>query len=396
MKLKKKLRKITAFCILVCVLSGTAACSSKQDDSQENTQAPTANPDSKEDPGKAGDDPLPWDIEPLASPVTLRIGYHTASTMHTPTYIAEEKGWLKQLNIEVETIPFPNGPALMEASSSWDCAITGFGGVINGVLKHDLTVLAPATRDDGSSAFFVRQDSPIAQAGNGNNPDFPEVYGDADSWRGIEVFTAMGTTNHYTLAKTLEVFGLNLSDVTVTNMDVTSSNTAFKAGQGEVAGIWGPLIYSSDKQDYIMASKASWVKTGLVTNYVATPVGMETKREAIAKWMELNIKIGEWCNENPEEAAEYMTELGDLDGIISDVSDNVQLIQDNPYFTLEECYQAARSKTEDGAMLIYEAQYYNPMKFFVEQGNYTEEDLEKILGGNFKNELISEIYAKTK
>lgn len=396
MKRKMKLKKLAAFSILICILAGTAACSSEKTAPKENGPETPKTTEAASQLEKESPDGLPWDIEPLASPVTLRIGYHTASTMHTPTYIAEEKGWLKQLNIEVETIPFPNGPALMEASSSWDCAITGFGGVINGVLKHDLTVLAPATRDDGSSAFFVRQDSPVALAGKGNNPDFPEVYGDADSWKGIEVFTAMGTTNHYTLARTLEIFGLSLSDVTVTNMDVTSSNTAFKAGQGEVAGIWGPLIYSQDKQDYIMASKASWVKTGLVTDYVATPVGMETKQEAIAKWMELNIKIGEWCNENPQDAAEYMTELGDLDGIVSEVSDNIQLIKDNPYFTMEECYQASTEKTEDGRMLIYEAQYYDPMKFFVEQGNYTEEDLEKILGGNFKNQLISEIYSRTK
>lgn len=380
-----KLKRVTALLMMISMIAGVTACSAKKEPPVSETAGMESAAD---DDGEA----LLWDIEPLDSPVTLRIGYHTASTMHTPTYIAEQKGWLKELNIEVETIPFPNGPALMEASASWDCAVTGFGGVINGVLQHDLTVLAPATRDDGSSAFFVRKDSPIAQAGKGNNPDFPEVYGDADSWKGVEVFTAMGTTNHFTLAKTLEIFGLKLSDVTVTNMDVTSSNTAFKAGQGEVAGIWGPLIYSEDKKDYVMASKAAWVKTGLVTNYVATPVGLKEKREAIAKWVELNTLVGEWCNEHVEEAAEYMTELGEIDGINSEVSDNVQLIKDNPYFTLEECYQASTEKTEDGRMYIYEAQYYNPMEFFVEQGNYTESDLEKMLGGNFKNEMITEIY----
>ncbi len=387
-----KIKKRTIACMFLLTGIILTACGSETSSSEE---AETAVQTGGEEGTPAGEE-LPWDIEPLETPVTLRIGYHTASTMHTPTYIAEEKGWLEQLNIQVETIPFANGPALMEASSSWDCAVTGFGGIINGVLQHDIYVLAPATRDDGSSAFFVRQDSPIALAGSGHNPDFPEVYGDAESWAGSEVFTAMGTTNHYTLAKTLEIFGLQLDDVTVVNMDVTSSNTAFKAGQGEVAGIWGPLIYSEDKADYIMASKAAWVDTGLVTDYVASQEGMNEKREAISKWMELNIKIGEWCNENKEEAAKYMTELGEIDGIESNVSDNIQLIEDNPYFTLEECYQAATENTAEGDMLVYVAQNYNPMKFFAEQGNYTEEDLQKLLSGNFDNALISEIYNRAK
>lgn len=389
-----KTSKRITICMSICTLIGIAvsACSSGQDTTEQTTVGTQV----QEEEEKVAGEELPWDIEPLETPVTLRIGYHTASTMHTPTYIAEEKGWLEQLNIQIETIPFANGPALMEASSSWDCAVTGFGGIINGVLQHDIFVLAPATRDDGSSAFFVRQDSPIAMAGKGHNPEFPEVYGDAESWAGSEVFTAMGTTNHYTLAKTLEIFGLQLDDVTVVNMDVTSSNTAFKAGQGEVAGIWGPLIYSEDKSDYVMASKAAWVDTGLVTDYVASQEGMTEKREAIAKWMELNIKIGEWCNENKEEAAEYMTELGEIDGIESDVADNIQLIEDNPYFTLEECYQGATENTEEGDMLIYIAQNYNPMAFFVEQGNYTEEDLQKLLEGNFDNTLITEVYNNSK
>ena len=80
------------------------------------------------------------------------------------------------------------------------------------------------------------------------------------------------------------------------------------------------------------------------------------------KRQELNTLVGEWCNEHVEEAAEYMTELGEIDGINSEVLDNVQLIKDNPYFTLEECYQASTEKTEDGRMYIYEAQYYNPME----------------------------------
>ena len=92
-----KLKRVTALLMMISMIAGVTACSAKKEPPVSETAGMESAAD---DDGEA----LLWDIEPLDSPVTLRIGYHTASTMHTPTYIAEQKGWLKDLNIEVETI----------------------------------------------------------------------------------------------------------------------------------------------------------------------------------------------------------------------------------------------------------------------------------------------------
>ena len=120
-----KTSKRITICMSICTLIGIAvsACSS----GQGTTEQTTVGTQVQEEEEKVAGEELPWDIEPLETPVTLRIGYHTASTMHTPTYIAEEKGWLEQLNIQIETIPFANGPDRAQISAK--TVIIGAGNI---------------------------------------------------------------------------------------------------------------------------------------------------------------------------------------------------------------------------------------------------------------------------
>lgn len=338
---------------------------------------------------------MPWEIEPLKEKITLKVGNMASTSPHLPTYIAQQKGWLDAVGIEVESVLFNSGPAMMEACSAgaWDCGSTGIGGVITGVLGHDVKVLAPAARDEGGhQAFFARKDSDIVTSGQGHGT-CADVYGTADAWRGKEIFCAKGTTNHFTLYKTLESLGLTLDDVNVVNMEVSSANTAFKAGQGDVVGVWGPLVYSEDKKDLVMVSSDAWVKTGIVTNYVANPKAWEEKSEAIIKWLEVCIMAGEWIQENQEEAATYMTQMYEEDGYPSTDEENLKILQNNPFCSLEYDKDIV-TMNEEGTMSKMAQQTYDAMSVFVKMGNYTEEQLNELTkGDNFLSEPVEDILA---
>lgn len=336
---------------------------------------------------------MPWEIEPLKEKVTLKVGNMASTSPHLPTYIAQQKGWLDEVGIEVESVLFNSGPAMMEACSAgaWECGSTGIGGVITGVLGHDVKILAPAARDEGGhQAFFARKDSDIVTSGQGHGT-CPEVYGTAEAWKGKEIFCAKGTTNHFTLYKTLESLGLTLDDVNVVNMEVSSANTAFKAGQGDVVGVWGPLVYSEDKKDLVMVSSDAWVKTGIVTNYVANPQAWEEKSEAITKWLEVCIMTGEWIQENMEEAAAYMTQMYEEDGYPSTDEENLKILQNNPFCSLEYDKDIV-TMNEENTMSKMEQQTYDAMSVFVKMGNYTNEQLDELIkGDNFLAEPIENI-----
>ncbi len=368
-----------------------------QQEKKEETGAGKADTGETEASAQAESD-MPWKITPLAEPVKLKVGNMASTSPHLPTYIAQQKGWLDAVGLEVESVLFNSGPAMMEACSAgaWDCGSTGIGGVITGVLGHDVQVLAPAARDEGGhQAFFARKDSPIVQDGQGHGT-CPEVYGTAESWKGKEIFCAKGTTNHFTLYKTLESLGMTLDDVNVVNMEVSSANTAFKAGQGDVVGVWGPLVYSEDKADLVMVSSDAWVKTGIVTNYVANPKAWEEKEEAITKWLEVCIMTGEWIQEHQEEAAVYMTQMYEEDGYPSTDEENLKILQNNPFCSLE--YDAdIVTMNSDNTMIKMAQQTYDAMSVFVKMGNYTQEQLETLKdSGNFLAEPVQSIAAEHK
>ncbi len=392
------MKRLLLLLVVFVMLFSIAGCNSKAEE-EANTPEKTkeTSKDGAEDTSAAENmvkiEGMLWEVEPLPEKTKLRVAYIGSTSPPLTTYIAMEKKWLDAVNLELELILFPNGPAQMEASSAWDCASTGIGGVITGVIGHDLKVLATAARDEGGhQAFFARKDSPIVKAGKGHT-SIPELYGTAEAWKGKDILCAIGTTNHYVLYKTLDAFGLDTKDVNVINMDIATANTAFLAGQGDVVGVWGPLLYNEDKKDLVMVSNDAWVKTGIVTNYIASSGGWKEKQAAIEKWLEVTIMGGEWAMQNIEEAAQYMVEMNELDGYPTELEDNIEIIEDNPFATLEDNYNYYTKKSEDGKMLDAKAQAYNPMSVFVKMGKYSKEQLDALgAGENFLPEPIINIY----
>ena len=387
------MKKITSAVVLLALALSLAACGG----STGSSTAAGASQTPSSTAGTAAPTDMPWpDVEPLAEPVTLNVALLANTLPHLPTYIAQEKGWLAAVGIEVNPVVFKNGPSMTEAmgAGAWDCGSTGIGGVIPGVLNQDMKVIGVAARDEGGfQAFFARPDNPIVQAGKGHGT-IPELYGTAEAWRGQEILCAVGTTNQFLLYKTLENFGLTLEDVNVVNMDSSAANTAFLTGQGDVAGVSGPIVFSDDKKDFVMISSDAWAKTGIVTSFVAAPSAWEKNQEAITKWLEVVIMTNEWIEENQEEAARYLTRMYEEDGYPSTDEANLDLIRNNPLCSLE--YEMGIiTDNEDGSMKMKQ-QTLDALKGYVAMGNYTQEQFDSILGSasNFLSDAIEAIAAR--
>ena len=406
--MRKNLKKAAAVALgLACVFQLAGCSTGKGTEAPKETNAPAttaAKPadasmeaDGQEE-APAGD--MLWKVEPLPEKTKLVVSYLANSTPGLTTYIAQQKGWLEQCNLDVEMVYFAGGPAQMEASGSWDVGTTGIGGVITGVLNSDIKILGVAARDQGLfQAFFARKDSDIVKDGTGYGT-VPEVYGKPDSWKGKDILTAVGTTNNYTLYCTLKSLGLTLDDVNLINMDIASAITAFLAGQGDLAGVQGTMIYDEAYQkadsDYVMVSSDQMLKSGLSVNYVASPSAWENKQEAVSKWLELATMAGEWANANQDEAAQMMTDMYQSDGYDTKIEDNLLTIKENPFTTLEENKQFFTEKDENGELLA-KSQIYNPMDGYVEMGNYTEDQLEELKAkDNFIDKVMLDIYDRAK
>ena len=369
----------TALALLLCLQ--LAACGA----APSSSSSPAPQPGSGENGGTVQADGMLWGVTPLPQKTKLTVGYLANSTAEAVTYLAQQKGWLDACNLEVEMVYFAGGPAQMEASTSWDVATTGIGGMITGLLNYDIRCLGVVSLDRGLyQAFFARKDSPIVQAGTGHSA-VDGVYGTAETWKGAKVLTATGTANQYTLYNTLRSFGLSLSDVDVVNMDIATIPTAFLAGEGDVGGIQGLTIqdpvFQGDDSEYVMVSSDQLLQCGLPVNYVATASALQNKQQAVELWLELALMAGKYANAHQDEVAQMMVDMYALDGYETKAEDNLVLIRDNPFITVTDNYTFFTEKDEEGSMLLAEAQIHDAMQGYVEMGNYTQDQLDKLITG---------------
>ncbi len=389
---------IAPFLVLVMVLS-LASCAA--DPTPTSTAQSSTQTSSEVEDNRVQVDGMLWPVEPLPEKTTIRLAYISNSSPQLTTYVADVMGWMEAVNIEIEYQYFANGPAQMEAATAgaWDVATTGIGGVITGILGHDIRVLGVAARDEGLfQAFFARKDSQLVKDGQGHGT-VEEVYGKPETWRDLDVLTAIGTTNHYALYHTLKSLGLTLDDINAINMDVAAASTAFKAGQGDVVGVWGALlydeVYAAENSEYVLVSCDKWLGSGLVTNYIASPAFMDSNPEVVEKWLEMALMGAQWCKDNLQEAAEYYSEFNEGDGYDTSVETAYKIISENPFATLEENYGYYTEEKE--GYPVAEFQIRTPMSGFVAMGNYTQDQFDQLFAGdNFVGEPVISIYDRVK
>lgn len=309
------------------------------------------------------------------------------SLNYTPIYIAQQEGWFEEAGIKMEEVLFSNGPVQMESLSSngWDLGFTGVGGVLSGVLGYDAKVLGATNSDNGTQYVFARNDSDIVAAGKGHNTVSPDIYGDADSWRGKTVLCNTGTVLHYLLIKTLGGFGLSPDDVTFIAMDVPTAYSAFLAGEGDLVvltGSAGTFPMLEDTENFTAVSSGNMADTGLMCNIMANKNSYADpeKYQAMKAFMEVYFKALDWMKANEEKAVEHLLDFSEESGNSMEPDVAAKYLKADTYYTLQEACDMMNNKAEGQEYSVMEGKILNILDFFIEYGNYAQGDDEKFLG----------------
>lgn len=323
---------------------------------------------------------------------TLKVGVIDASIPGEMIWVADKEGIFDKYGVDVEITTFTNGMVMMEAIDTIDVAMTGVGGILAGMINYDTQLFSVIAPDSGTQYLYVRKDSDIAKAGKGHNTVNPEIYGDAQSWKGAEVLSTNGNVLQYLLIKVLDGFGLTLDDVNVTWMDMPTCNASFLAGEGDAATVTGTVSYSEDKKDYVVAATGAMCDLGLNTCMLADPDKIEDDetREAMVAFVKACFESVNWIQENKEAAEEYMQEWSEYCGQPCTPELAEVFLQADPYYSLDEVHTMMTTE-KDGHSLV-EAQLSDIFDFYVDCGNYTESDREKLMNNKFTTEVINEVY----
>jgi len=341
------------------------------------------------------------DIQPLQEPIELKISTIIGSEDGLIIYLIDKMGGFNKVGIKPTFLTFANGPIMNEAipADAWDISTQGTGGVLSAVIGYEAYIVATTKTENFSMQIFAHTDSDIVKAGK-NIIECPELYGNAEAWKGEEIYLPIGTSLHYTLSEGLGKFGISDNDVKLTNMDVSTVNTLLRSGREKIiGGLWNVFTYETDLKDrfgYIPVMKASDVCGDMVCSLVANPKSYNDpqKRDAIKKFVELFFKTMDWINtgNNKDKAAHFYTEWNDSTGVKSSYESNKIIVDNCKYFSLKESYDTFNKKSIDEKMSVAEEYNYKPLMFFISKGKYKPQDSQKLLDGYFKSDMINELY----
>ena len=368
----------------VCMLAGCGGSSSSSESSSDSGTA-------------SGE--TTFNVEPLKERETLRVAYFSGVMHSLPIYIADEKGWLGEVGIDLEYNSFTAGPAMMEANGSWDVASTGSPGVLVGMLGYDVKCIGNCEYDAVLN-LYTREDSPIYKSGENDAAD--GLYGTAEDWKGTEWLLPVGTTTNIVLDSTLGLLGLDESDITLTNMDNSTGFTAFKAGEGDGVCLSLSVAMAAEKEGFKKVSGLDVTDDLIECGLCATSDALKNKREAIKKFYEVYYRTSQWIADNMEEATDYYLETCEIEGIACDEETAAYICERRNSPTLGDVYEQFTTevdydKYKTRAVTKAESDLLVTLDFFINTGKYSDDDRDTILDDKMMDDsIMMEVYEDMK
>ncbi|WP_394961502.1 ABC transporter substrate-binding protein [Candidatus Allofournierella merdavium] len=326
-----------------------------------------------------------YGLTPFAERQTLRVGYFAGSAHAIPFYIAEQKGIFDELNIDIEYEPYTNGPAMMEASSSWDVATAGAAGDLVGMLGYDLICIG-STDYETNMGLFVRADGPLADK-------------KAEDWKGTTWLYPSGTNAQMVLGGELDKMGLTFDDIESVNMDIASALTAFKGGQGDGIAVWNAIATSAEDAGFVRVDDAGSLGITVFNGFMATPEALAERRDLVKTAWEVYYLTWQWCNESDENMAEavaYYLESCENEGIACDEHIAEVVMSYCAIPTLSEAVSIMTETSPDDQglytsrdLLQAEKDLLVTMDFLISIGKYTSDDRNTILDNQMVDNSIA-------
>lgn len=208
-----------------------------------------------------------------------------------PLYVAQEQGYFDELNLDVDIQ-----------------VITDIGTVKSAIQSDKLDIswgtgdMMPIFADSGLNlkAFYA-----IDWSNGGDGVVASEDYQDWSDFEGVEFAAQEGFPPGNLFLYALEENGVDLSKVSIKEMDTSTAASAFKAGQVDVAALYQPYLSAASEREgsSIFISSADYPY--VITDYLsAKPEVLEGKREQIKGLVEALDKAISFINSEKELAAE--------------------------------------------------------------------------------------------
>ena len=210
-----------------------------------------------------------------------------------PAKYAFDQKWFEEAGLDVEFVMFANGAGINEAlaAKQIDMGVSGLAMVFS-LASGECTWVAETNTSSGMGVY-VRPDSPILTE-KGNVEGKPDMYGSADTIRGIKILGQLGTSSQYNVIGYLKQFGLTEKDVEMVHIDLGTDLQAFMAGEGDALAASRPFSFQAEAQGYVCAgSFEDATDTTLHDGIVVRNDVLESRRDEIVLFLTEYLRAAE-------------------------------------------------------------------------------------------------------
>jgi NitT/TauT family transport system substrate-binding protein len=260
-------------------------------------------------------------------PTRLNISMQPALYSMVPLHLATEQGWWRQMGIEPSFSSFPAGPPQIAAAAAgtWDVGITGSAPGVLGAARFNIRTVAISNDESATNVLMARRDQIEAIRAN------------PGSLRGQRVLITVNTTVDYVLQNCLRRWNIPRNDLQVVNLNQAQILSAFSTGEGRLAGLWAPNIYTAEERmNAVPLCSGSDAEAIVPGNIIVREEFLARNPEMAARYLAVILRGIAWMKANREQTIQVMSRFYQAGGVtVSDAALRAE-IDRRPIFTLEE------------------------------------------------------------
>lgn len=237
---------------------------------------------------------------------------------------------------KIETVYFANGGAMNEAlaADQWEVG-TLSAAAVNSLAIYGAYCIADIGHSEGGLYTLCKPDSPIAKV-KGNNPSFPDIYGDAQSLKGAVIATNTGTISHLNVIKWLEKLGLTTEDVEIVHMDFPSAYQALMTGNCDVAALNPPTSYQAEAGGMVVTSSLTALEVPQFDSIIVSNKAFTAKKEALTNYVKAFFEATDALQADQDMAAQLLLDWYTENGSESSLESCKSEIETRPFVTSQE------------------------------------------------------------
>ena len=261
------------------------------------------------------------------APQRINISMQPALYSMFPLHLATEQGWWRQAGLEPSFSSFPAGPPQIAAAAAgtWDVGVTGSAPGVLGAARFNIRTVGISNDESVTNVMMARASEVAAIRAN------------PASLRGQHILVTVNTTVDYVLQNCLRSWNLTRNDVQVVNLAQAQILSAFSTGEGRVAGLWAPNVYTAEERmNAVSLCSGSDAGAIVPSNVIVREEYLRANPDAAARFLAVFLRGIAWTKANHDAAIQSMQRFYTAGGVnVSEAALRSEIAR-RPTFTLEE------------------------------------------------------------